>query len=383
MSLNNFELKSLDNIVKATVESVKNNQEKIFDLVENVRSEYDRVERELKQMKQETDLVIKQVDVLETQWKKARIRLMEVHRDFKKYSEEEVKHAYEFTHNKQLELLASQEKEKILRLRRDHLEINRRNLKKTIQRSEQLVSGLGLMLNLLNRDLQDLNDKIGEVQIMQQLGLNIIKAQEEERRRVAREIHDGPAQSMANIVMRAEFCLKLLSVNNHAKVASELIALQNLVRLSLKDVRKIIFDLRPMVLDDLGLVPAIKRYLEEFKERHGILVEFLFFGQQNRLQSSLEVALFRVVQESLNNVMKHAQARQVKVKVEMLPNKVNILIKDNGVGFNPTKLTINQDKKEGYGLMGMRERIQLLKGTFNIYSTPGQGTEVAINIPVC
>ncbi len=239
---------------------------------------------------------------------------------------------------------------------------------------------MGVVFNYLGGGLKDLNLKINELQKTQEMALGIIRAQEEERKRVAREIHDGPAQSMANIVMRAEFCLKLLDMEPE-KVRDELIALQHLVRSSLTDVRKIIFDLRPMVLDDLGLEPAIKRYLSNYNEQYGLQINYLFFGRQRRLDSTVEVALFRIIQEMVTNIRKHARAKNAVVKIELLRKKINIYVKDDGIGFDPDLVMSDKDG-EGYGLIGMRERIQLLRGEMNIVSAPGQGAAISVSVPL-
>lgn len=220
-----------------------------------------------------------------------------------------------------------------------------------------------------------------EMHQWQQMALRILEAQEEERRRVAREIHDGPAQSMANVVMRAEFCLKLLE-KDPAKLREELVALQDLVRTSLQDTRKIIFDLRPMALDDLGLAAALKKFVANYKEQYGLPVEYQYFGPQKRLPPAVEVALFRIVQEALNNIYKHAQATSALVKLEVLPARVNLVVRDNGRGFDVAKVFKDPERK-GYGLLGIRERVQLLNGELEIISSPGKGTTltVSINLP--
>lgn len=371
---------ALDRIAKETVDSIERSKIRIYDIAENARTEMARVNEELSEVKLEVSEVIKQVDSLVSREKKARIRLMEVSKDFQKYTEKDIRDAYDEAYALQADLIKQREKEKHLRYRRDHLEVSLRRLQATVQRAEKLVSQVGVVLNFLGSGLQDISLKIGELQQAQQMAFSIIKAQEEERKRVAREIHDGPAQSMANIVMRAEFCLKLLDVNP-SKVREELIALQNLVRLSLIDVRKIIFDLRPMVLDDLGLLPAIKRYLTDYKSQDDPQIEFLFFGQQRRLDSSIEVALFRIVQETVSNIRKHSRAKSAVVKMELLPSQVNIYVKDDGIGFNLKKVMADRDRL-GYGLMGMRERIQLLGGEMTINTAPGKGTGINISVPL-
>ncbi|MCG0278122.1 MAG: sensor histidine kinase, partial [Thermanaeromonas sp.] len=312
--------------------------------------------------------------------KKARLRLAEVSQDFHRYTEQDIKRAYEEAYNLQVELIRLREKEKLLNFRRNHLEMSLRRLKLTVEKAEKLVHQVGVVLKFLTGELQDLTSKIGELEQTYHLALSIIRAQEEERRRVAREIHDGPAQSLANIVMRAEYCLKLLD-RDPGKVREELQALQNIVLTSLQDIRKIIFDLRPMVLDDLGLVPALKRYFSAYAEQYGLEVDFLCFGQQRRLDSAVEIALFRIIQEAVNNIKKHAKVKSAVVKMEMLPDKVTVVIRDEGQGFD---LEAVQNRKEGggFGLLGMKERVQLLKGQLKIITAPGRGTTVSVTIPL-
>lgn len=374
------DVNALDRIIKETLESIEQSKIKIYDIAENARLEMNRVTEELAGVKNEVLDVIKLVDNLVTKEKKARISLIEVSKDFQKYTEKDIKDAYDEAYRLQVELIKQREREKLLRYRRDHLEVSLRRLQSMVQRAEKLVSQVGVVLNFLGSGLQDLTSKLGELHQAQQMALSIIRAQEEERKRVAREIHDGPAQSMANIVMRAEFCLKLLDINP-AKVREELISLQQLVRLSLTDVRKIIFDLRPMVLDDLGLVPAIKRYLSDYSNQDNTLIEFHSFGQQSRFDTSIEVALFRIIQEIVSNIRKHSMARNAMIKMEVFNDKLTIFVKDDGIGFNFEEVMSDRENR-GYGLVGMRERVQLLKGEIQITTAPGKGTTIRITVPL-
>lgn len=375
-----FEVKDLDRIIKDTLESIERSKIQIYDIAENTLAECSRVEEELAEVKIEVADIIKKVDQLVLEEKKSRIRLVEVSKDFRQYTERDIKEAYETAYLFQMDLLRLKEREKLLRYRRDHLEVSLRRLKDTAQRAEKLVSQMGVVFNFLSGGLRDLNSKLSELQQAQEMALGIIKAQEEERKRIAREIHDGPAQSMANIVMRTEYCIKLLDMSPE-QVQGELLSLQNLVRLSLMDVRKIIFDLRPMVLDDLGLAPAIKRYLSNYKERYGLQVEFLYFGKQRRLDNSVEVAVFRIVQELVSNVHKHARAKNAVVKIELLRKKINVHVKDDGIGFDLDKVMSDKDR-EGYGLISMRERVQLLGGDIHINTAPGEGASINLSIPL-
>lgn len=375
-----FDPSLLDNIISETIAHIEKSQQQIYDIAENIRKEYAYVKNELEEIKQSVAQLIDRVDKLNAREKRARYRLMEVSRDFTRYTEDDIKNAYETAQKLQLELATLRSQEQFLRYKRDNLERNLRRLQDMLEKAESMLSHLGVVLKYLTKHMANLTTRIEELMQIQQLGINIIKAQEEERKRVAREIHDGPAQLLANIVMRAEYILKLLDIDPQ-NVKKELVSLQELVRQSLQDVRKIIFDLRPMVLDDLGLVPALNRYIEDYRKQHQINAEFIFFGHQERLPPATEVALFRVVQEALNNVHKHARAKQVLVKMEQLNNKITVMIKDDGRGFDLNSVTQGTDH-ERYGLINMRERVQILRGELKISSSPGKGTSITFTVPV-
>lgn len=369
----------LEKVIEKTRKTVESSREELYQLGETARRDYERTKRELALTRTDIGEIIKEVDALEIEYNKSRIYLMEVSRNFDKYNEEQIKNAYDQAHQKQLDLLSKREKEKMLRLHRDYLERSLKTLEITIRRSEELISNIGMALKILCNDLQNASIQIGEMQQMQALGLSVIMAQEEERKRVAREIHDGPAQSLANIVMRAEFCLKLMEMNP-SLLEDELYGLMDLVRTSLQDVRKIIFDLRPMSLDDLGLVPALKRYIEQYTKDYGIFVEITIMGQEYELASSLVIAIFRVIQESMTNVRKYANATEIVIKIEYLPKKINVVVRDNGCGFDMVKVMAEKNGV-AFGIVGMRERIQLLKGKFEVRSALGRGTEVILSVP--
>jgi len=375
-----LDISALDRVIKDTLAAMERAKSQIFDIAETARHECHRLQQELTQVVEEIKKTITQVDELEAKEKKARFHLMEVSRDFQRHREEDIKEAYETAQKLQLQLRDLRHHEQMLRFRRDQLEINLRHMKANMAKVESTLAHLSTAINYLSNDLQEVSLRMGEIQQLHELGISIIRAQEEERKRIAREIHDGPAQMMANIVMRAEFCLKLLELDP-LKLKEELASLRELVRQSLQDVRKIIFDLRPMVLDDLGLVAALKRYLADFKEQYGVAAEFVFFGQDRRLPVSTEVTLFRIAQECLNNVRKHAAARSVLVKMEFMQQRVNLLVKDDGKGFDLAEVN-NHTPLGGYGLINIRERAQLLGGFVQINAAPGRGTAVYVSVPL-
>ena len=198
---------------------------------------------------------------------------------------------------------------------------------------------------------------------------------EEERMRIARDMHDGPAQSMANLVLQAEILERLIARDPNL-VAKELDDFKNGVRRVLDDTRRLIFDLRPMTLDDLGLVPTLRKFVKEFADRTGVNVYLRVSGEEARLPGSLEPTLFRIIQEALNNARKHARASTVEVAIQFQPRNVTASVRDDGVGMDVVATEASLEGTRHLGLISMRERAELEKGTLEIRSKPGQGTEV-------
>ncbi len=374
------ELKTLDVVVKETTKSIEDGKVRLFGIAENARAECLRVETELAGLNHRLSQTAQETAILEQREQKARQQLGEVSNNFEKYSESVIKKAFENVKELQIQLMLLKERHSQLQAQRKELGQRLTGLQKTAEQAEILVSHVGVVMDFIGGNLKDINIKIESIEQRQHLGLQIIKAQEEERKRVAREIHDGPAQSMANVVLRMEFCEKLLDVNPE-KVRQELKELKEVVRGNLQDVRKIIFDLRPMALDDLGLVPALKRFLEDYRDKYGLVVETSFRGVEQRFSPALETALFRLIQEALNNVRKHACADRAKVTLDIKPRMIVAVVKDDGRGFDlPQTLAANNGDK--FGLISMRERTELLGGRLIIKSVPGKGTEVNFRIPV-
>ena len=374
--MQNLDVKILDKIVKNTYEAVEKSKEQIFDIYEAARGEMDKLFKDMERVRQETADVIFRVDELEKRDRRSRRRLMEVSRNFRKYTETDIKSTYEETSSIQTELAMTRLQEQNLRRQRDDMEIRLKALKATVDKAECLVSQVGVVLGYLGEQMGTVTNQIESLQQRQIFGAKIIKAQEDERRRVAREIHDGPAQVMANVVFRGEVCERLIDTDMvRAKV--ELRDLRDQVRNALKETRKIIFDLRPMTLDDLGIVPTVRRVLETLRERTGIVPEVLVIGNERRLDTHVEIGLFRIIQEALNNVEKHSRADSVRICFEFGHKFVSVIIEDNGCGFDSGA----DFGRDHFGLMGMRERINLLNGELLIKSQTGSGSRVFAKVP--
>ena len=374
MSDDNPKTPQLEEILGKTIDVLETSKKDIFSIYESSSNELENVQNEIKLVNQELEKVINEIDELEVTNRKARARLMEVSRDLEKYNESDIKDAYEKAEDTSVEIAVLKEKEEQLKDRRKELENRVINIRNTIQKAENLISKMGVVREYLEGELNNLNEHIDDIKQKQKVAMKVIEAQEEERKRVAREIHDGPAQSLANLVFRCEFTQKIIDTDVD-KAKAELKSLKEIVRSSVQDVRKIIYDLRPMSLDDLGLIPTLKRYVNKFEKQTDISVEFQVRGEQETLPSSYEVTVFRLIQEGLNNIYKHAQANEARVYLEYAEEYLNILIADNGRGFK-----VNDISDDKFGLISMKERCDLIGGEIEIDSKKNKGTKIKINI---
>ena len=371
----------LNGVLKKTIDVIDTGRDEIFDILESATKEKELIKQELYDLQEVIKVLIADVDKLELCEKRSRSKLMIVSKNFKKYTEEDIKSAYEEANGVHIALLLKRQEEKDLREKRRSLELRLKKAMELEQKAQKIATQVGVAMDYLRGNIDSIIGAMEDMNKRQVLGIKIIQAQEEERQRVAREIHDGPAQSMANVVIKADVCEKLLSMDL-GKTRDELKNLKEIVRGSLKDVRKIIYDLRPMSLDDLGLIPTVQRYAYNFMEETGIKVDVSIYGHQRSISSIIQLGVFRIIQEALNNIRKHSKATRVNIKIEMGLKNLNVLIIDDGIGFNDADQRNHNNGNEGFGIMGMKERAQLLNGKIDIKSNIGSGTKVILIMPI-
>lgn len=204
----------------------------------------------------------------------------------------------------------------------------------------------------------------------------MIQAQEQERQRLSRQMHDGPAQALSNFILQTEIALRLFEVDQE-QARQELNSLKSAASSTFQKVRDFIFDLRPMMLDDLGLVPTIKRYADYLAEKLGTEIAVSVTGSERRLEPYIEVVVFRAVQELLSNNALHSQATSIKVQLDISQHQVRASVEDNGRGFDAHAVPAEAELT----LKAIRERMDLLGGTFDMDSAPGQGARFAFGVP--
>lgn len=216
---------------------------------------------------------------------------------------------------------------------------------------------------------------------VEQLLSKVIVAQEEERKWIAGEIHDSIAQSMVGILTKVQTSQSLLTVSPE-KVPSELEELRKIVAESVREVRQIIFNLRPTSLDDLGLVASLENLIKRIEREQAIEIELIVNERDRRVPPILETVAFRIVQEALNNVKKHSKAKKAWIELYFEPVKLSIKIVDNGQGFKWSEISQKFKDGESFGLFSMKERAQLVGGSVDISSNENKGTTVSVQIPI-
>ena len=214
----------------------------------------------------------------------------------------------------------------------------------------------------------------------QPLVVRIIEAQERERQRLSRQMHDGPAQSLTNLILQAEICERLFETNPE-RARAELANLRSAVAGTFQKVKGFILNLRPMMLDDLGVVPTLRRYVDGFSDNSGVATQLTVTGKERRLASHKEVTVFRLVQELLNNAVEYGHASSVQINLDIGDDLVRVSVEDNGSGFELTNVLSSPDM-DRLGLATMRERVEMLGGQIHFDSGLGRGTKVSFELPV-
>jgi two-component system sensor histidine kinase DegS len=214
--------------------------------------------------------------------------------------------------------------------------------------------------------------------------VRIIQAQEEERQRLARQMHDGPAQSLTNFILQAEICQRLFD-RNPSRAAEELDNLKTVASITFQKVRDFIFDLRPMMLDDLGVVPTVRRYVDSFREKNDIEIKLDIYGDERRLANHREVMIFRGIQELMALARDYANSTEIVIKLDIGNTMVKMSVEDNGRGFDAEAAMSGE---EGFqdpriqSLITLKEKFELVRGSMSVASGETDGTSVRMELPI-
>jgi two-component system sensor histidine kinase DegS len=291
-------------------------------------------------------------------------QLQQVQGQYQQLSKDEIKSAYDRSLDAQQRLL-------VMRAQMDRMKAELESVKKYID----ILERVKLMF------IDDGSGGKGQISGDRAAVLEmVINAQEAVRQRLSRQMHDGPAQALSNFIVQAEIASRLADIDPE-KAKAELENLKSSAMGTFQKVRVFIFELRPMMLDDLGLFPTIKRYVDNFKEQSGINVSLSIKGKERRLESYLEVMIFRAIQELLANAAQHNEDLPTKVNITtqivLDENNIRVTVSDTGKGFDPNVINAG----DTFGLKLIRERVEILGGSMDVDSAVGQGSRIYFQIP--
>jgi two-component system sensor histidine kinase DegS len=334
------------------------------------QQEYDRVQQQLKEL----DMLIQQtsgeVERLSQRNAQATNRLKQLEMHFDTAPRSEIQEVYNAAQDAQKRLF-------MMRGQLEKLQSDQQNYQRYAVHLKQLLEALGTAAPGSAPVSATGEGAVGHTPTI----VRIIEAQEQERQRLVRQMHDGPAQSLTNLILQAEICERLFD-NDSTRARSELGNLKNAVTSTFQKVRDFMFDLRPMMLDDLGLIPTLKRYITNFTEKSGIATNLTLTGNEQRFAPYREVAIFRVLQELLTNARLHAHATRIQVTLDIANDLARATVEDNGSGFDPKEVFAAQGPRKTIGLPTQRERIEMLGGKMLVESSAGRGTKVTVEMPL-
>lgn len=256
------------------------------------------------------------------------------------------------------------------RVPKDHSQIDPQFLQPTDPEIYQLASTLDSLVRQLNERNQEL----------QALSEHAINALEEERRRIALTLHDDTGQALSMLIINLERLENQIS-GEEIELKEKLVTTRKLAQQSLANLRMIVYGLRPTILDDLGLVPAIRWYARTNLEEVGIMVDIHANGEIEPLPPQLKSTLFRIAQEAINNIVKHSKANQVEIKLSQCEKNIQLEVKDDGEGFDLTIVRQEALRLQQLGLLGIQERAELAGGEVQLSSVPGSGTHILVKVP--
>lgn len=377
----NLDVNVINKIIKNIIGAISSSRNQILNIVDNIRQEKENSKIELEKVRNDIARVIDEVDELEKQDKVGRKKLAQVSGNFNEYTESDIKEAYEKASDIRVKFYTKKNEEKSLREKRDSLEIALKKIMVNIEHGEKIINQISIAMGYLEGDILSLlegTDKNSDMFI----GIKILEAQENERKRIARDIHDGPAQHMANVVMTVDIC-KMVIQKDLQEGLKELEDLKDSVKVALKEVRGIIFDLRPMSLDDLGLSQTIQQTVNNISKESNIEIRINLKPIQTEVEAIIQVAVYRIIQEIFNNIRKHSKAKCAEVKLDFGTKYLILIIKDDGVGFNVEE-TLKRVKTQGasYGLIGILDRVNQLQGDIDIKSSQNLGTTYTVKLPI-
>lgn len=373
-------------IMEKTIASLELNKDSVISLIENMESEHEKKKKELMDIKRRIPIFLDEVKRLARRDSLMRQKLALASDDFSETGHEHLKTIYDEANKAHYELLKAEEEEENLVRRRNNLELELKNSEFYINQAEQMAQQLIVSLSYLQTGVKHLNvsdveNETSPVNTVSDQYVSFLKSIENEKLHIARDLHDGPAQQIASAQMRVDFC-KTIIRHDLEKGLTILDQLKSDLSSTLTEVRNILFNLTPAPLEKMGLRGSIDNLLNTILDSSTTNFSFEYDIPQN-LESTLETTIYRIVQELINNIKKHAQASNVTLKISSSETRIYMYVYDDGVGFEvPDDLNSFINKQKSFGLSNILNRINDLDGKILVDSNKINGTTFKIQLPV-
>ena len=343
-------------------------------LVNEVRGEYDRIQTRVTELQTLIDQSQAEVKRLQQRSVDMTTQLNRLEANFETVPRNDIKVTYNNVIDTKTRLLTMQSQ--LEKVQQDRTQLD--NFSKTLARLLEMVEGVP------TSSVVGISETSGAAPVSGGLSMativRVVEAQEAERKRLARQMHDGPAQSLTNFILQAEICQRLFD-RNPDRATEELGNLKTAASTTFQKVRDFIFDLRPMMLDDLGLAPTVRRYVDAFAEKSSVETQLNILGEERRrMESHTEVTMFRATQEILGYTRDVANATKATVVLDVLGNPVKATVSFNGTDVNETEVAVEQNNDKIFGLARLRERVELVGGAMQVFGGV-DGNRVEVSLP--
>lgn len=370
--------KNLTSILNDTITGIESHKGQIIDIYDRTRNEMESLTRRIAktgdELKEHETKRVQYENEVQTLKKK----LAEAS---KHYRESEIEKAYEKLVNLENKRAEEESNVEWLMVEREQLITKENHLRTMFNQAEHYTYAIGAALAYLSQELKDIAVELDDFENEKLIGVKVIKAHEIERRRISMELHDGPLQELSATMYNTVVAEKLVNRDPEEAIQNIKKIRQDLKR-TMSDIRQVIFDIRPMALDDHGLVGATDELLTNLKMRNIINAEFSIKGEPLNFPTHTQVAIFRIIQESLMNAAHHGEVKTAKVAMCFTPKALEVMIEDKGKGFDPEKNRLkHKEAEDHFGIISMRERAELVGADFKIVSKIGKGTTVSLIVP--
>lgn len=364
------------------IASLKDNKDTLMEVIQDLQLDYEKKKLELHEIKVKLPQCMLDSKRLMAQDKQLRQELLLASNDFSSSGHQKLRELFEKANETHHAMLKAEETENYYIKRRNELELELKKSLINIERAKGMANQLITSLAYLQTGIEELNNQAPAPKNTALHQLSFFKCIENEKSRIARDLHDGPMQRIASVQMRIDFCKTAIELD----LMKGFDLLENLKRdltLTISEIRDILFDLNPAPLEKIGLKACIEHLIHTIFDKQTLAIDFSYQIEHLIIDCPIQITIYRIIQELLNNIKKHAQATKLKLHILEMKHAIYIIVEDNGIGFTvPEDFDILRTQNKSYGLYNIHTRIHQLNGRCKIASQNNKGTTFKVELPL-